>query len=57
MPSANHKANSKANSKANASANTRIEHDLLGRGAVCIEEENRGYGKWRLAVKDASPVE
>jgi single-stranded-DNA-specific exonuclease len=25
--------------------------------AVCLEEENRGYGKWRLAVKDASPVD
>jgi single-stranded-DNA-specific exonuclease len=25
--------------------------------AVCVEEENRGYGKWRLTVKDASPVE
>ena len=24
--------------------------------AVCVEEENRGYGKWRLTVKDASPV-
>jgi single-stranded-DNA-specific exonuclease len=24
--------------------------------AVCIEEENRGYGNWRLAVKEASPA-
>jgi hypothetical protein len=25
--------------------------------AVCVEEENRGYGKWRLTVKDASPAQ
>ena len=38
----------------------RVDEFQMGRRynfAVCIEEENRGYGKWRLAVKDASPVE
>jgi single-stranded-DNA-specific exonuclease len=25
--------------------------------AVSVEEENRGYGKWRLVVKDASPAQ
>lgn len=24
--------------------------------AVCLEEENRGYGNWRMTVKEASPV-
>jgi hypothetical protein len=22
--------------------------------AVCLEEENRGYGKWRMVIKEAS---
>lgn len=38
----------------------RAEEFQMGRRynfAVCVEEETRGYGSWRLSVKDASPVE
>ena len=38
----------------------RIDEFEMGRRynfAVCVEEDNRGYGKWRLGVKDASPVD
>jgi hypothetical protein len=38
----------------------RAEEFQMGRRynfAVSLEEENRGYGKWRLVIKDASPVD